>query len=182
MDKAATEPFNLIHTYGRGLLTTMGPLILGCCSLPQAAKDAFRENGMAIPPQISGALILDTGSSMSCISLKTAEQLKLMPIRVTETLGAGGAATSDVYNVRFSIPTANPSGDASVFIWEQEVLGVPRLEEHYQDNGPLIFSGREIECIGIFGRDLLSYTRFYYDGVTGILRVDFDRSLIMIMT
>ncbi|HVT05657.1 MAG TPA: hypothetical protein VHL58_20045 [Thermoanaerobaculia bacterium] len=55
--------------------------------------------------------------------------------------------------------------------WEQETLGVPNLGRR-----KIIAGGQEMEVIGLLGRDVLQHCRMVYDGLGGIIDVEFDLS------
>lgn len=146
-------------------------------SVPQVVQDFLQTQGVSIPRPVQGALLLDTGATGTCISIRAADRLGLKPTRLVAGFGAGGATNNPVYQARLCIPIANPNGTGVDLIMEQEVQGIPELEKHLQGK-PLTYSGNSIELIGLLGRDVLASTRFVYDGLAGTLHLNFDRTAI----
>lgn len=65
---------------------------------------------------------------------------------------------------------SSPDGSAQTVIsWEQELLGVPNLE-----NRTVQYMGTPCTIVGLLGRDVLRSCRMTYDGPNGSLVVEFD--------
>lgn len=166
-------PAGFVHAYGPGVLADYGPLILAYWTVPTVVEDYLRKQGATVPDPVHGALLLDTGATGTCISIKAADALGLQATRMAPGFGSGGDTLNPVFQAKLHIPMANPGGVTRVIMREDEVQGIPKLEEHFKRN-PLAYSGAQIELIGLLGRDVLAATRFTYDGLVGTLRLDFD--------
>jgi hypothetical protein len=157
-------------TYGHEFLLFYGPLLVASWSVPQAMIDARQQQGLPIPQPAHGSLLLDTGASISCISLKAADALGLTPTRMASGYGAGGPTHNPIFFAKLEISISNQSATTS-FSWEQEVQGVPDLEKQCQN---LQYLGAPTELVGLLGRDILRHTRVKYDGIQGKTRIEFD--------
>ena len=128
---------------------------------------------MVVPAPVSGVVLLDTGATGTCISIKAADALGLKATRLAAGFGSGGDTLNPVFQARLHISMTNSEGISRVLTWSQEVQGIPKLEEPFIKN-PLLYSGGQVELIGLLGRDILATTRFTYDGLVGSLQLDFD--------
>lgn len=173
--KPPPAPTGFSHNYGPGILAAHGPLILAYWSVPQVVEDFLHKGGSPVPGPVNGALLLDTGATGTCISIKAANQLELKATRLVDGLGAGGATKNPIYNAKLTIRMVGPDGTARLLVFDQEVQGIPELDKHLQIK-PVFYAGAKIELIGLLGRDILMFTRFIYDGLAGGLRLDFDIS------
>src|SRR5712692_2553231 len=68
--------------FGPDILAGCGPQLFCEWEIPAATADAMRKAGRAVPSPISGAILLDTGATRTCIALKTAIDLGLQPTRM----------------------------------------------------------------------------------------------------
>jgi hypothetical protein len=166
-------PSSFSHSYGPGILAVHGPLILAFWSVPFQIEAALKAAGKPVPPPVRGVLLLDTGATGTCISIAAATKLGLRPIRLANGYGAGGKTSNPVFVARLSIAISNAQGIASELGVQQEVQGIPALDRFF-DGRPLHFAGAPVELIGLLGRDILAYSRFQYDGLAGMLRIEFD--------
>lgn len=171
--KPPPAPSGFAHIYGPGILAAHGPLIMAVWSIPQVIEDFLKSNGTPLPAPVKGALLLDTGATGTCISIKAAEALGLKPTRLVDGFGAGGPTKNPIYNARLSISMANPDGTMRVLRWDREVQGIPDLDKHLLGKS-LTYAGAQVELTGLLGRDILYFTRFLYDGLAGALKLDFD--------
>jgi hypothetical protein len=151
------------------MLLTYGPLFVANWSAPKAILDIRQQQGLPIPAPVSGIILLDTGASITCISLKAADQLGLTPTRMASGYGAGGATHNPVFFAKLGL-TITAGNTSTTFSWEQEVQGVPDLEKQCQ----VSYQGVPRELIGLLGRDILRHCRVKYDGIMGTVRIEFD--------
>lgn len=163
-------PSGLTHNYGPGVLSAYGPLIVASWRVPQAVEDFLLSRGEEVPAPVTGALLLDTGATFTCISIKAADALGLKETRMAAGLGAGGDTLNPVFSAKLQIAMLSPDGSSRTLLWELEAQGIPKLNEHFRG----AYSGQPMELIGLLGRDILSKTRFLYDGIAGHLALDFD--------
>ena len=120
-----------------------------------------------------GVIVIDTGADGTCISKEVADRLGLIPKRMQPGFGAGGECDNPVYFAQFSLKiTENGAGGKPIetnLVWEQETLGVPNLGRRKIKVG-----NQEMEVIGLLGRDVLQHCRMVYDGLGGVIQVEFD--------
>lgn len=165
-------PTKFETTYGPEFLAANGPLLVGSWSLPRAVLDALTAAGKPIPSEVNGALLLDTGATGTCISLKAANLLGLHPTRLQDGYGAGGVHKNPVFLANLEIRITDPRTQlGSAFGWEQEVQGIPDLEKCVHG---LNLLGQPMEVVGLLGRDILRHCKIHYDGPAGRLRFEFD--------
>ncbi len=175
---APAPPSRFNANYGTGVLLTNGPLVVAKWHVPGALEDALRSAGNPVPRPVVGVLLLDTGASGTCVSIKAAEALGLTALRIAHGYGSGGDTYNPVYFGRLEIPITDANSGVSTQIFlEQEVQGIPKLEKHTEATG-LTYAGARVDLIGLLGRDVLQHTRFSYDGLLGVLELDFDRKAI----
>jgi hypothetical protein len=155
--------------YGPDFLQAFGPLFLGSFSAPDALVSALSAAGRQIPGPVAGAILIDTGADGTCIAIAAAQQLGLHPTRTQSGFGAGGQHESPVYFARFSFLIGPPGANQTKISWEQELLGIPNLE-----NRTMMNNGKEVAIIGLLGRDVLRNCKMAYDGPGGKLHIKFD--------
>jgi hypothetical protein len=171
---APVAPSTFEFKYGTDLLRGFGPFFFARWWLPSALAQTLAESGTTAPPPVGGVLVIDTGADSTCISVAAADQLGLKPTRIQAGFGLGGQTKSNVYFARLELSIKAPSGAETILAWEQEVIGVPNL-----DNRKItIEGGRQVDVVGLFGRDILRHCVMMYDGQAGIVRVQFDLSAI----
>lgn len=165
-------PCTIRSAFGQGFLYRNGPLLIGAWHVPGAIRSAIEATGGVPPAPVHGALLIDTGATNTCISLKAAQQLGLQPTRVQDGYGAGGLHKNHVFFAHFEITIADEkTGHATQMHWEQEVQGIPDLNLHAQG---LQVAGVDVEVVGLLGRDILRHTRLSYDGIDGNVKITFD--------
>jgi hypothetical protein len=155
--------------YGHDMLRVTGPVFIAEWSAPLAIIDVRKQQNLPIPTPVSGILLLDTGASITCISLKAADELGLTPTRMASGYGASGPTHNPIFFARLQISIA-ASNRRTDFAWEQEVQGVPDLEKQCQ----VSYAGVPRELVGLLGRDILRHCRVKYDGILGKVRIEFD--------
>lgn len=160
--------------YGPDFLRAFGPLLFASWSVPRAVRDALGAAARPVPQEVNGVLLLDTGASGTCISMKAATALGLHPTRLQAGYGAGGLHQNPVFLANLEIRITDPKTlMTSAFGWEQEVQGIPDLEKCVP---ALQLQGHSVEVVGLLGRDILRHSRIHYDGPNGNLRFEFDVS------
>lgn len=160
----------LDYHYGPDVLQLAGPLIHGVWSVPSYIQGALRAEGDPVPAAVRGLLLVDTGAAVTCISIDTAQRLRLRPTRLATGYGAGGEHTNPVFFAALAISSHLPS--ESSLTWQGEVQGVPDLEKHSEELN-LEVDGAPASITGLLGRDLLRAVSFQYDGRIGSLHMSF---------
>jgi hypothetical protein len=154
------------NAYGRSMLFTRGPLVTATWRVPDSVAEALLASGRVIPDAVSGAMLVDTGATRTCMSRKAALLLGLQPIGLQPGYGAGGATMNPIYVAKFSLDIGQ--GQVS---WEQHAQAIPDLDRYGQG---ITVSGRPVEVIGLLGRDVLSHTKVTYDGIDGTIEIILD--------
>jgi predicted aspartyl protease len=166
-------PLTIRTEYGPGLLSSGGPLISASWKVVQPLASVLAAEGKPVPPPVRGVLLLDTGATSTCISQKAAESLALKPIRMATGYGSAGETLHPVYLAELEIAVAQPDGMVTSLTLAGPAMGIKDLDRHASHLG-IKFAGRPVEVIGLLGRDILRCTRFRYDGISGVLVIDFD--------
>ncbi len=167
-----TPPAKFTSDYGPHILATCGPQLFCTWGIPEASAAAMRQAGRTVPPNVPGALLLDTGATRTCIALQTAKTLGLQPTRIQEGYGAAGKHSNLVFLARLEIKIVDPkTNQIQGFAWEQEVEGIPELHNFA---APLTWQGQTMTVSGLLGRDILRHARIHYDGPAGRMRFEFD--------
>jgi hypothetical protein len=154
------------NEYGTAMLFRRGPLVTASWQVPDSVANALQASGRVPPDRVSGAMLVDTGATRTCISRKAAEMLGLQPIRLQPGYGSGGATMNPLYVAKFSLDIAQGQ-----FSWEQHAQGIPDLDRYGQG---VAVAGRPMEVIGLLGRDVLSHTKLTYDGIDGTIEIILD--------
>src|SRR2546430_7071793 len=94
--------------YGPDILARCGPQFFCTWGIPEASAAAMRQAGRPVPPNVAGALLLDTGATRTCIALQTATELGLHPTRIQEGYGAAGKHSNLVFLARLEIKIIDP--------------------------------------------------------------------------
>ena len=158
--------------YGSRVLEKYGPHLFCRWGVPEAVSAAMQQVGRPVPPDIDGALLLDTGAARTCIGLQTANELGLQPTRIQEGYGAAGKHRNLVFLARLEIKIVDPeTSQEQGFAWEQEVEAIPELHNFA---APLPWQGKTMMLSGLLGRDILRHARIHYDGPAGRIRFEFD--------
>jgi hypothetical protein len=158
----------IVCTYGPEALFATGPLLPATWSVPFVLREALAAAALPLPEPVSGALLIDSGASVTCISAGAAEALALQPTRVSRSYGAAGIHVNAVYLVRLEIVVLDgSSGHGTTVAWEQEARAIPDLDHIGVD-------GINAGLVGLLGRDVLRHSRFSYDGIEGTVDITFD--------
>jgi hypothetical protein len=170
----ARAPSNFEFKYGTELLRGFGPFFFASWWLPSSLAQTLAASGKIAPSPVAGVIVIDTGADATCISVAAAEQLGLKPTRIQSGYGLSGQTDSRVYFARLELRIKDPRGAETILAWEQEVLGVPNLDHRRI----AMADGRQLNVVGLFGRDILRHCIMLYNGPTGIVRVQFDLAAI----
>lgn len=143
-------------------LLAAGPLIVASWSVPAALAAALQAAGRAVPPVVTGMMLVDTGASSTCISEAAAMTLGLTPVRIAQTFGSAGLHSSNVYEAHLQILIEDQNrGVRSNLEFEFQPTGVPALEQQLPG---LLLNGRPVALVGLLGRDFLRNTTMTYRG------------------
>ena len=169
------QPTRFQHVYSTpDALAVLGPVVVASWSVPAALEEKLAVIGEPAPAAVTGALMIDTGASATCISRRAASELGLKPIRVATTYGAHGARDAHVHLARLRIVIGHSMSRATTCIdYECEAQEVKDLERFAEAAG-LRRGEHPMRLIGLLGRDLLRHARFQYDGLAGQIDVHFD--------
>lgn len=163
---------NFTITVGAENLATGGPIIFGSWGVPQALADALTAEGHDVPDPVTGAMLVDTGATSTCIAEHAAKTLRLNPIGVATGYGAAGKYENTIYfsELRIGVQAGRRQ---TTYFWQQQAQGIPDLEQHGRQIG-LRLQNQPVDYVGLLGRDILRHVRFNYDGVGGVIRFEFD--------
>ena len=103
----AQPPRSLEYSYGAHALQALGPLLLGEWLHPTVTEENLKNQGLPIPKPVGGLLLVDTGATITCISQKAANALRLQPTRLAKGHGAGGEHEDPIYFTRLRISIQN---------------------------------------------------------------------------
>jgi len=158
--------------FGCDTLENCGPQFFCAWGVAEADAVALRSAGREVPNPITGALLLDTGATRTCIALQAAQELGLQARRMQEGFGANGKYSNQVFLARLEIRIADQNTKViHPFSWEQEVEGIPELHNFA---APLRLNGQIVPVSGLLGRDILKHAKIRYDGPAGKLHFQFD--------
>ena len=162
------------HQYGVDFLAGFGPLVGASFSVAGAIEAALIDQGKLPPAPVHGVLLVDTGATVTSISVRAATALGLIPTRTSKSYGSGGLVDNPIFFARLSLVITDGARQTEL-IFEQELLGITDLEKPAAAAG-ITMGGRQVEMIGLLGRDILKITRMEYDGVAGDVKIRFDLS------
>jgi hypothetical protein len=161
-------------------LALVGPIFLASWGVPEALAQQLLKEGKPVPPSVSGAILIDTGATITAISMEAADELGLLPLRLSESYGLGGKHKHPVFRVAFAIGiTDGRSGN--VLQGEIDAAGIPDLEVVGEGLGLHVRNQRR-RLIGLLGRDILQHAKLTYDGPQGKFAVEFDLQSILLQT
>lgn len=132
-----------------------GPILNVVISLPKPLVELYTKEGKKIPPVKSGAALIDTGATKSCIHNRIMQDLGINPTGIITSHTANGAKKCNVYPAHFSFPVAK---------FEIELASVVEVDLTGQH-----FNGQQI--IVLVGRDILMNSVFVYNGTLGIYTI-----------
>lgn len=120
---------------------------------------AMTKAGETLPQQRLGAILIDTGASMTCIERTVLEDLGIRPVAESEVLTPSGGERQGVYPCGIAFP-----GTPIPTIGRTFVLGANLANQ---------------KIIGLLGRDILKLSLLVYNGVGGgfTLAVNAGRSI-----
>ena len=158
-----------------------GPLVPEAWTIPLHLEEQYRRTGTPAPKPVSGFVLVDTGATETCISLKAAEELGLLPRRMKRTYSAGGLARNPVFWARLMIEIQTAVGTTTAGL-DDEVVSVPHLEDSIRALGIKVGAPRRsaakvpVRLIGLLGRDLLRHATLLYEGTRAHFRLTFDEA------
>lgn len=143
--------FNFFHwTKEQGYtLEKTGPIIPVEISAPKALQEYLAQNGMDIPPPITGYALIDTGAFATAVDESAFAKLGISPIDVIDTSTPHGPSKSHVYPAQISFPAITLHD-----IPMERVVGV-NLQWDVADDKVVIM---------LLGRDLLKHFLVIYNG------------------
>lgn len=165
-----TSPLNWLKAdYGAAFLAGTGPVILASWHVPEALQASLRADNQPVPARVFGVMLLDTGATLTSMSVKAAHALGLQPTRISSGYGAGGKHQADIYyaQLQFGMSDGNRQ---TVITSEREVQAIPDLDKPFA----IRIGGQPRDCIGLIGRDILRHAKVEYDGIKGTLKIRFN--------
>lgn len=162
------------HRYGTDFLAGFGPLVAASVSVASVVETALLAQGQLPPAPVLGVLLVDTGATVTSISVRAATALGLVPTRTSKSYGSGGLVDNPVFFARLTLVITDGTRRTEL-MFEQELLGIQDLEKPAAAAG-ITIDGNHVEMIGLLGRDVLKITRMEYDGVAGDVKIRFDLS------
>jgi predicted aspartyl protease len=128
-------------------LQQRGPCLQASVSVAESIAKQLLQRGQAVPPPISGAALIDTGASVTCIDDDAAQQLKL-PVVDVVTIGSASHAAHQ----------------ANVYPISIDIAGLPIAINAPRAVGAALTSQGLLLLIG---RDVLQFCTLFYNGTTG---------------
>lgn len=168
-------PNKIVYDYhDPSFLHHVGPLIRGAWMVPRVLEEFLLARGLPVPAPVAGHLLVDTGAMNTCIALDAAAELRVRPLRIATTYGAGGKHENSIYRARLVVTIVNPRAKAATsIVFERDAMAVPDLSLPFQQMGLKDNTGNPVRLIGLIGRDLLSRTEFRYVGLRGRFELTF---------
>lgn len=158
---------------GPDVMVGLGPMAAAVWSVPSQRVAALTAEGKAIPPPVTGHLLVDTGATGTCIALHAAEQLGLKPHATTPNHGAHGEHESQIFLVHFSLAIRDGNGPLLAIEREMSVPAIPDMQLAYAKL-QVQMNGQPLNVIGVLGRDFLRHARMTYDGPRGIVEIEMN--------
>jgi predicted aspartyl protease len=132
-------------------LRKRGPIVQVEVSVAQVIAEQLLQQGQVIPAPLSGAALIDTGASSTCIDEAAAQQLGLPIVDVVRIMSASHAATPrNVYPIQIKIE------GFPVNIKAPRAVGVPLATQN---------------LLMLIGRDVLQHCNLFYNGPSGEITV-----------
>lgn len=160
-------------------LSQLGPLVRAVWSVPEALEAHLKAAGRAVPPPVSGFMLVDTGATRTAIASGVAEKsLGLRTTGVAKTYGAGGLHENPVYFAHFELGiTDSKTGAKTTIQRESEVMGIPDLDKPI-DGVTETRGGKPVRLIGLLGRDFLQAATLIYNGHEGWIEIKMNLDMI----
>ena len=153
-------------------LQVVGPLVKGVWSVPGALASRLIAAGRPVPPPVVGRLLVDTGATVTSISLDVSTQLGLQQIDVGQSYGAHGLQANRIFHAHLTIGIGVEGSDVRTEIRSDlRVAGIPEMNSLFQKMGVMDGNQDGGELIGLLGRDFLKHAILTYDGPRGVVRV-----------
>jgi predicted aspartyl protease len=128
-------------------LQQRGPCLQASVSVAQSIAAQLIQQGLPVPPPITGWALIDTGASSTCIDDAAAQQLKLPVVDVVTMSSASHA-----------------SSQANVYPILIDIAGLPIPINAPQTIGATLAAQGLLLLIG---RDVLQHCTLFYNGTTG---------------
>jgi hypothetical protein len=132
-------------------LAQSGPALSVSVSIPQALAEFYTRKRMPLPSPITGAALIDTGATRSCVHGPVMRTLGVNPIGVVTSGTAAGAVPHYLFPAHFLFPAARIDIDFTA------VVGVDLTGQ--------MINGQQF--IALIGRDVLAVGIFVYNGPMG---------------
>lgn len=133
-------------------LLAHGPLVNVEVSIPTVLANYYQQNGIRIPPPISGFALIDTGCTYTSVDDSTVRGLGLLPVGTVTGLTAGGQVVHNKYPAHVKFVGTN------IEIEYNSVVSA-NLQGQTYNNQPIIT---------LIGRDILAGCILIYNGLTGM--------------
>ncbi len=163
-------PPGAVHVGGQfpnsGLLIEAGVLVLAELAIPKIHEDALRLANLPVAAPVHGFMLVDTGATVSCISIEVATKLGLKQTGYRTTFGAHGPNQMPEYLVRVMVPMDDGAGNQVARFIERPIGAVPQLNQAIAHLG-IAKNGTNYDLVGLLGRDFLASTTLIYRGAKG---------------
>ena len=130
---------------------------------------------MSVPPPVEGVILVDTGASITSISIEAAQELGLKQVDIQETYGMHGKQRTPIFHARLCLKIQDQNVETELFL-ERRVGGVKDIEAMFQKMGVHSGGKKTRRMLGLLGRDFLRHGTFKYYGTRGLMEIDLDLS------
>lgn len=144
--------------------------------MPKALELALGQAGRPIPQPVYGYMLIDTGARRTSMALDVAQEMRLQAIGIQNTYGAGGLHSNEVFEALLTISIADKTGAQVSVNGEIQAMGIPRLNEYFQQLQIQTSDPFPRRMIGLVGRDLMRHATLTYMGSKGQFEFKLDLS------
>jgi hypothetical protein len=137
-------------------ISTDGLALTALIGLARPAMQSLTAAGMTIPRPITARAIIDTGSGVSCVSAAIISILGIPPTSQSSTYTASGQVPVRLFDVSFSVPSADPA--VILVIPDLTIMELPVTIPRFD---------------AVIGLDVLLQTRLIIDGPAYSFTIDF---------
>ena len=152
-------PSGVVHPQHGGLVR----VTIDNPSYVKADPNLAGDLGIGVPRAIEGWAILDTGASISCVTVNTAEALALLTVDAVSFTGVRAGhtpASEEREHTRLRYGLLRIGGVARDFLIR--MAEIRELGEH-----------SDLPIVGLLGRDVLSNAELGWDGLSGAFDLNF---------